>query len=49
MSDENLGKIGWSLRMRPPVFVILYRTLFECSSKFILLSINKPRCFWDSD
>ena len=48
MSNENLGRIGWSLRMRPIVFEILSKAPFKCLLKFSLLSKIKPRCFWDS-
>ena len=45
MSNENLWKIGWDLRMRPIVFEILSKTPFKYSLKFSLLSKIKPRCF----
>ena len=48
MSNENLGRIGWNLRMRPIVFEVLSKTSFKCPLKFSLLSKIKPRCFWDS-
>ena len=48
MSNENLQRIGWNLRMRLIFFEILSKVTFKCSSKFSLLSKTKPRCFWDS-
>ena len=48
MSNENLGRIGWNLPMRPIVFEILSKRPFKCSLKFSLLYKIKPRCFWDS-
>ena len=48
MSNENLGRISWDLRMTPIVFEILSKTPFKCSLKFSLLSEIKPRCYWDS-
>ena len=47
MSNENLGRIGWNLLLRPTVSEISSKTPFKISFKFSLLSTNKPRCLTD--